>query len=72
MRGDEFTENMIGNALATRELMKELREIGQMSGGPPPFSARDRSQFLSGLDRIIQAIKRDVERKALLAARKKP
>jgi uncharacterized protein YaiI (UPF0178 family) len=52
--------------------MKELREIGQMSGGPPPFSARDRSQFLSGLDRIIQAIKRDVERKALLAARKKP
>ena len=62
---------MIGNALATRELMKELREIGQMSGGPPPFSARDRSQFLSGLDRIIQAIKRDAQRKALLAAYKK-
>ena len=51
--------------------MKELREIGQMSGGPPPFSARDRSQFLSGLDRIIQAIKRDAQRKALLAAYKK-
>ena len=71
VRGDEFTENMIGNALATRKLMKELREIGQMNGGPPPFSARDRSQFLSGLDRIIQAIKRDAQRKALLAAHKK-
>ena len=58
--------------LATRGLMKELREIGQMSGGLPPFSARDRSQFLSGLDRIIQAIKRDTEHKALFAARKKP
>ena len=37
VRGDEFTENMIGNALATRELMKKLKEIGQMSGGLPLF-----------------------------------
>ncbi|AUZ05103.1 MULTISPECIES: YaiI/YqxD family protein [Vitreoscilla] len=59
VRGDEFTDNMIGNALATRELMKELREAGQVSGGPAPFSPRDRSKFLSGLDRVIQAIKRE-------------
>lgn len=57
-RGEEFTENMIGDAMATRELMKELREMGQVKGGPPPFEKRDRSQFLSSLDRIIQAIKR--------------
>jgi uncharacterized protein YaiI (UPF0178 family) len=57
-RGDEFTEDMIGEALATRELMKELREMGQVGGGPAPFQPRDRSQFLSNLDRIIQKIKR--------------
>ncbi len=57
-RGDEFTEDMIGEALATRELMKELREMGQVGGGPAPFEKRDRSEFLSQLDRIIQQIKK--------------
>ena len=57
-RGDEFTEDMIGNAMATRELLKELREMGQMGGGPAPFEQRDRSKFLSNLDRIIQMVKR--------------
>lgn len=57
-RGDEFTEDMIGEAMATRELMKHLRELGEVGGGPAAFSQRDRSQFLSSLDRIIQSIKR--------------
>lgn len=57
-RGDEFTEDMIGEAMATRELLKQLREMGEVGGGPPPFEKRDRSQFLSNLDRIIQHIKR--------------
>jgi uncharacterized protein YaiI (UPF0178 family) len=57
-RGDEFTQDMIGEALATRELMKDLREMGQVGGGPSPFGPRDRSAFLSNLDRIIQKIKR--------------
>lgn len=57
-RGDEFTEDMIGDAMATRELMKHLREMGEVKGGPPAFDKRDRSQFLSSLDRIIQSILR--------------
>ncbi len=57
-RGDEFTEDMIGDALATRELMRHLREMGEVKGGPAPFEKRDRSEFLSGLDRLIQGIKR--------------
>jgi uncharacterized protein YaiI (UPF0178 family) len=57
-RGDEFTEDMIGDALATRELMKHLRELGEVKGGPAPFEKRYRSEFLSSLDRIIQGIKR--------------
>ncbi len=57
-RGDEFTEDMIGDAMATRTLMKELREMGEVKGGPAPFEKRDRSEFLGSLDRIIQRIKR--------------
>lgn len=60
-RGDEFTEDMIGEALATRELMKHLREMGDVKGGPPAFSPKDRSQFLSSLDRIIQNIMRKMK-----------
>lgn len=60
-RGEEFTEDMIGDAMATRELMKHLRELGEMKGGPAPFEKRDRSNFLSSLDRIIQGIKRKLK-----------
>lgn len=59
-RGEEFTEDMIGDALATRELMKHLRELGEVKGGPAPLEKRDRSNFLSSLDRIIQSIKRKI------------
>lgn len=57
-KGDEFTEDMIGEAMATRELMAHLRELGTVSGGPAPFEKRDRSNFLSALDRMIQKIKK--------------
>jgi uncharacterized protein YaiI (UPF0178 family) len=60
-RGDEFDEDMIGNALATRELMKHLRELGEMKGGPAPMDKRDRSEFLSSLDRVIQGIKKKLK-----------
>lgn len=57
-RGGEFDEDMIGEALATRELFKHLRELGEVKGGPAAFTQKDRSEFLNSLDRIIQSIKR--------------
>jgi uncharacterized protein YaiI (UPF0178 family) len=57
-RGHPFTEDSIGGALATRELMSQLREMGEVTGGPPPFEKRDRSQFLQALDQMIQALLR--------------
>lgn len=57
-RGEEFTEDMIGDAMATRELMKHLRELGEVKGGPAPFQPKDRSKFLSSLDRLVQKIKK--------------
>ncbi len=56
-RGRPFTEDSIGNALATRELMSQLREMGEAGGGPPPFEKRDRSQFLQALDQMIHSIR---------------
>lgn len=56
--GKPFTENNIGQAVATRDLLAELRGAGEITGGPPPITKRDRSLFLQKLDEGIQAIRR--------------
>ena len=55
--GRPFTLDNIGEALATRNLLSELREAGSITGGPPPFQKQDRSRFLQGLDQIVQSIR---------------
>jgi uncharacterized protein len=55
--GNVFTEENIGDALAGRELLSHLRDLGTVTGGPAPFAKRDRSRFLQRLDEIIQAIR---------------
>ena len=57
-KGKPFTPENVCEALASRQLMKQLREQGIMMGGPPPFEKKDRSFFLQQLDQMIQAIKR--------------
>ncbi len=56
--GKPFTENNIGQAVATRDLLAELRGAGEITGGPPPITKRDRSFFLQKLDEAIQSIRR--------------
>lgn len=56
--GRPFTEDGIGDVLATRNLMTDLREAGEIRGGGRPFTKQDRSRFLQTLDTTIQAIKR--------------
>lgn len=58
-KGHAFTEDRIGEALATRALLDMLRQGGQYGGGPAPFAAADRSRFLSKLDETIHAARRD-------------
>ena len=53
LRGREFTEDSIGEAMAGRELSSELRDLGIQTGGPAPFDKRDRSQFLQKLDAML-------------------
>ena len=57
-RGRVFDESAIGEALALRNLMTHLRELGETTGGPAPFKKRDRSTFLQRLDEAIQALRR--------------
>ena len=49
-------------ALAVRNLMHDLRSAGEVTGGPRPFSPRDRSSFLSALDETIRRLQRGATR----------
>ena len=53
-----LTEANIGEAVATRDLLSDLRDKGGITGGPPPLTKRDRSRFLQELDAVIQSIRR--------------
>jgi uncharacterized protein YaiI (UPF0178 family) len=57
--GKPFTEDNIGDAVASRDLLAGLREAGEVTGGPPPLQKKDRSRFLQKLDEVIQAIRRE-------------
>jgi len=67
--GKPFTDAAIGDAVATRGIMADLRSsVGTKSdspssggghlGGPAPFSKADRSRFLSALHETIETLKR--------------
>jgi uncharacterized protein YaiI (UPF0178 family) len=52
--GKTYTNDNIGMALATRKIMEGIREGGEITGGPAPFSKADRSKFLEGMEMIIR------------------
>jgi uncharacterized protein YaiI (UPF0178 family) len=56
--GKPFDAASIGNAIAQRALMADLRAMGEVGGGPAPFSKSDRSRFLSALDEAVNRLKR--------------
>lgn len=57
-KGIEYDEENIGSAVANRELMQHLRQLGDMRGGPAPMDKKARSQFLGRLDQIIQSMRK--------------
>ncbi len=56
-RGELYTEANAGERLAMRNLMDDLRGEGQISGGPPNYSAKDKQAFANQLDRWLTAAK---------------
>lgn len=57
-RGREFDERNMGDKLAVRNLFTELRELGQVGGGQPPYGERDKQAFANSLDRILTRLQR--------------
>jgi uncharacterized protein len=52
-RGDLYSEDNVGERLAMRNLMQELRSTGDIIGGPPAFGSSDRQRFANQLDRFL-------------------
>ena len=56
-RGELYTEANVGERLAVRNLLDELRGGGRITGGPSNFTAKDRQVFANQLDRWLTAAK---------------
>jgi len=52
-RGEHYTTENIRERLALRDMMAELRDAGEVSGGPPPLGPADRQAFANALDRLL-------------------
>lgn len=57
-RGQEHTEETIGERLSIRDFMEQARSAGVATGGPPPFDARARQAFAAALDRVLTRLRR--------------
>jgi uncharacterized protein YaiI (UPF0178 family) len=52
--GKPFTTDNIGMGMAMRELSRDLRDMGEISGAGPSFSKKDRSRFLEALENAVR------------------
>lgn len=58
-KGDPFTRDSIGGAIAARAIMADLRAGAESTmGGPAPFQKTDRSRFLQALEEALVRLKR--------------
>ncbi len=57
-RGELYTEANVGERLAARDLLDQLRTDGQILGGPAEFQQKDRQAFANQLDRWLTASRR--------------
>ncbi len=52
-RGEAYTVETVGERLAVRDLMEELRWAGVATGGPAAYSPADRQRFAQALDQLL-------------------
>ena len=52
-RGEEYTEENVGERLAVRDFMDGLRGAGVETSGPRPYTIKDRQAFAAALDRVL-------------------
>lgn len=56
-RGEVLTRGNIGARLNMRDFMDTMRASGAQTGGPAPFSQRDRKAFAEQLDEILARLR---------------
>ncbi len=54
-RGEVFSRENIGEKLALRDFMEEMRNSGQVTGGASAMAAKDVQHFANALDRFLSA-----------------
>ena len=57
-RGELYTHESIREKLSIRNFMTEMRDAGEVTGGPKPFSDKDKHKFAAGFDKIMTKKKR--------------
>ena len=56
-RGDLLDADNVGERLSVRDFMSDARDAGMVTGGPRPFTARDKQRFASALDAALHRAK---------------
>jgi len=51
-RGEVYDEENICSILSMRDILKEFRDAGTITGGPPPFGPKDVQQFANALHKL--------------------
>lgn len=57
-RGEEYTEENIGERLSVRDFMAGLRGAGVDTGGARPYGSREKQAFAAALDRLLTRVLR--------------
>ena len=52
-RGEQIDASNAQSRLRVRNLLETVRESGELTGGPPPFSDRDKHKFAAALQRLV-------------------
>jgi uncharacterized protein YaiI (UPF0178 family) len=53
VRGQEYSEENVGERLAVRDFMDGLRGAGIETSGPRPYNPKDKATFAAALDRAL-------------------
>jgi uncharacterized protein YaiI (UPF0178 family) len=54
-RGETYDEDNVRERLSVRDFMADIREAGVVTGGPAPWTPRDKQRFADALDRTLRA-----------------
>jgi len=61
LHGVEWTEENIGEKLSIRDFLTEARDVGMITGGPPPYNNKIKQAFANALDRWLTAALKKAE-----------